>query len=36
MQELFREEAVRWYSVYNGEAGTIKRSQPYVAVVGTV
>ena len=34
MQELFREEAVSWYSVYNGVASTVTGSQSYSAVVG--
>ena len=34
MQELFREEAVSWYSVCNGVASAVTRSQPYWAVVG--
>ena len=29
MQELFREEAVSWYSVCNGVASAVTRSQPY-------
>lgn len=29
MHELFREEAVSWYSVCNGVASTVTRSQPY-------
>ena len=31
MQELFREEAVSWYSVCNGVANAVTRSQPYWA-----
>lgn len=34
LQELFREEAASWYSVYNGAASTVTRSQPYWAAVG--
>ena len=34
MQELFKEEAVSWYSVCNGVASAVTRSQPYWAVVG--
>ena len=34
MQDLFREEAVSWYSVCNGVASAVTRSQPYWAVVG--
>ena len=31
---VFREEAISWYSVCNGVASAVTRSQPYLAVVG--
>lgn len=34
MQELFREAAGSWYSVYNEVTGTVTKSQPYWAAVG--